>query len=148
MRKATQEQGSDVDVDLQRAMEQVSIISQALCDIQRRYQEQVRLAQRGGVKQRYHADFAPPGQQGKPRQSGAEASGVLSEVQRLKEQLERSEGQRREAERQLGEASAAVAQLQRVGTSTTQACPTTGAFRSAPVHQIIMTFSTDLRGVP
>lgn len=41
MHKATQDQGSDVDLELRRALEQVSIISTALHDIQRHYQEQV-----------------------------------------------------------------------------------------------------------
>lgn len=48
MQKATQEQGSDVDVDLRRVMEQVSTISQALCEIQRHYQDQVRSVMKGG----------------------------------------------------------------------------------------------------
>ncbi|TNM93601.1 hypothetical protein fugu_001777 [Takifugu bimaculatus] len=41
MHKATQEQGSDVDLELRRALEQVSIIGTALRDIQRHYQDQV-----------------------------------------------------------------------------------------------------------
>lgn len=41
MHKATQEQGSDMDLELRRALEQVSIIGTALHDIQRRYQDQV-----------------------------------------------------------------------------------------------------------
>uniref|UniRef100_H3CD08 Shootin 2 n=1 Tax=Tetraodon nigroviridis TaxID=99883 RepID=H3CD08_TETNG len=96
MQKATREQGSDVGVgvgvDLRRAMEQVSIISEALFNIQHWYQE-------------------------KPRQSGTEESGVLSEVQRLKDQLEMSEEQRKDLERQLSEASLAAAQLQGEGTA-------------------------------
>lgn len=41
MHKATQDQGSDVDLELRRALEQVSIIGTALRDIQRHYQDQV-----------------------------------------------------------------------------------------------------------
>lgn len=43
MQKANQEPGSDLDVDLRKAMEQVSIISEVLCDIQHHYQAQVRM---------------------------------------------------------------------------------------------------------
>lgn len=41
MQKATQERDSDVDLELRRALEQVSIIGTALRDIQRHYQDQV-----------------------------------------------------------------------------------------------------------
>lgn len=55
--------------------------------------------------------------QGKLCQSGTEESGVLAEVQRLKDQLETSEEQREGLERQLSEASVAVARLQGEGTA-------------------------------
>lgn len=41
MHRATEEQGSDVDLELRQALEQVSIIGTALREIQRHYQDQV-----------------------------------------------------------------------------------------------------------
>ncbi|XP_056883358.1 shootin-1 isoform X3 [Takifugu flavidus] len=90
MHKATQEQGSDVDLELRRALEQVSIIGTALRDIQRHYQDQ----------------------QGTPSRCGRDENGVLSEVQSLKDQLETCEEQREDLERQLAQANMAVTQLQ------------------------------------
>eukprot|EP00066_Takifugu_rubripes_P025839 XP_011615105.1 PREDICTED: shootin-1-like isoform X3 [Takifugu rubripes] len=90
MHKATQEQGSDVDLELRRALEQVSIIGTALRDIQRHYQDQ----------------------QGTPSRRGRDENGVLSEVQSLKDQLETCEEQREDLERQLAQANMAVTQLQ------------------------------------
>ncbi|XP_029696763.1 shootin-1 isoform X2 [Takifugu rubripes] len=89
MHKATQEQGSDVDLELRRALEQVSIIGTALRDIQRHYQDQ-----------------------GTPSRRGRDENGVLSEVQSLKDQLETCEEQREDLERQLAQANMAVTQLQ------------------------------------
>lgn len=71
------------------------------------------------MKQRRHtglaARFAVLFQQEKARQSGTAESGDLSEVRRLKGQLETSEEQRKDVERQLSEAGAALAQLQGEG---------------------------------
>lgn len=52
----------------------------------------------------------------KESQSPEEASGVISEVQSLKEQLERSLQERKALETQLSEASGSVTQLQEQGS--------------------------------
>ncbi|XP_049923933.1 shootin-1 isoform X2 [Epinephelus moara] len=82
-------QSSETGLQLQQALEQISNISTALCDIQRCYQDQVRQSQ-GAV----------------------EESGVRSELQNLREQLEKSEEERKTLETQLFEANSAATQLQ------------------------------------
>ncbi|XP_054457214.1 LOW QUALITY PROTEIN: shootin-1 [Anoplopoma fimbria] len=81
-------QSSDTGLKLQEALEQISIISSALCDIQRYYQDQV-----------------------KQSQSAVEESAVLPELQNLREQLEKSEEERKALETQLSEANGSVTQL-------------------------------------
>lgn len=82
-------QSSEMGLQLQKALEQISNVSTALCDIQRCYQDQVRQSQ-----------------------CALEESGVLSELQNLRQQLEKSEEERKALETQLSEANTAVAQLQ------------------------------------
>ncbi|XP_061566458.1 shootin-1 isoform X2 [Cololabis saira] len=74
-----------MQLQLQQALEQISHVSTALCDIQRYYQES-----KGAVEQ----------------------SGVISELQNLKEQLEISERERKTLETQLSEAHRHATQLQ------------------------------------
>ncbi|XP_031706486.1 shootin-1 isoform X4 [Anarrhichthys ocellatus] len=74
---------------LQQALEQISNISLALCDIQRCYQDQVRRSQ-----------------------SAVDQSAVLSELQNLREQLEGSEEEKKALETQLCGANGCVVQLQ------------------------------------
>ncbi|XP_035531661.1 shootin-1 [Morone saxatilis] len=80
---------SETGLQLQQALEQISTISTALCDIQRTYQDQV-----------------------KQSQSAVEESSVLSELQNLKEQLEKSKEERKALEDKLSEANGTVTQLQ------------------------------------
>ncbi|KAK9524870.1 hypothetical protein VZT92_017234 [Zoarces viviparus] len=74
---------------LQQALEQISTISLALCDIQCCYQDQVRQSQ-----------------------SAVDQSAVLSELQNLREQLEGSEEEKKALETQLCGANGCVMQLQ------------------------------------
>ncbi|XP_035850075.1 shootin-1 isoform X1 [Sander lucioperca] len=82
-------QSSETGLQLQQALEQISNISTALCDIQRYYQNQV-----------------------KSGPSAVEESGVLSELQNLREQLEKREEERKALETQLSEANSTVTELQ------------------------------------
>ncbi|KAK1890047.1 Shootin-1 [Dissostichus eleginoides] len=82
-------QSSDTGLQLQRALEQISNISTALCDIQRLYQEQV-----------------------KPSQGAVDESSIVSELQNLRAELESSEEERKTLETQLSEANSTVTQLQ------------------------------------
>ncbi|XP_028420315.1 shootin-1 isoform X2 [Perca flavescens] len=82
-------QSSETGLQLQQALEQISNISTALCDIQRYYQNQVKLSP-----------------------SAVEESGILSELQNLREQLEKSEEERKALKTQLSEATSTVTELQ------------------------------------
>ncbi|XP_063752328.1 shootin-1 isoform X2 [Eleginops maclovinus] len=82
-------QSSETGLQLQQALEQISNISTALCDIQRLYQEQVA-----------------------PRQGAVEESNVVLELQNLRAELERSEEEKKALETQLSEANSTVTQLQ------------------------------------
>ncbi|KAM6894188.1 shootin-1 [Lycodopsis pacificus] len=79
---------------LQQALEQISNISLALCDIQRCYQDQVAVDQSA------------------VDQSAVDQSAVLSELQKLREQLEGSEEEKKALETQLRGANGCVVQLQ------------------------------------
>ncbi|KAL3046260.1 hypothetical protein OYC64_004299 [Pagothenia borchgrevinki] len=83
------QQSSDTGLQLQRALEQISNISTALCDIRRLYQEQV-----------------------KPSQGAGDESSIVSELQNLRAELESSEEERKTLETQLSEANCTVTQLQ------------------------------------
>ncbi|XP_068584231.1 shootin-1 isoform X2 [Cebidichthys violaceus] len=78
-----------LQLQLQQALEQISSISTALCDIQRCYQDQ-----------------------GRRSQSAVDQSAVLSELQNLREQLERSEEEKKALETQLCGSNGCVVQLQ------------------------------------
>ncbi|XP_041635505.1 shootin-1 isoform X2 [Cheilinus undulatus] len=80
---------SDTGLQLQQALEQISTISTTLSDIQRCYHDQI-----------------------KQNQGAVVESSIVSELQELKEQLERNEGERRALETQLTEANTTVTQLQ------------------------------------
>ncbi|XP_039679173.1 shootin-1 isoform X2 [Perca fluviatilis] len=82
-------QSSETGLQLQQALEQISNISTALCDIQRYYQNQVKLSP-----------------------SAVEESSFLSERQNLREQLEKSEEERKALKTQLSEANSTVTELQ------------------------------------
>nr|XP_046236196.1 shootin-1 isoform X3 [Scatophagus argus] len=77
-------QSSEIGLQLQQALEQISTISKALCDVQRFYQDQ----------------------------SAVEGTSVLSEHQSLKEQLETSKEETKALETRLCEANRTVTQLQ------------------------------------
>ncbi|XP_033962225.1 shootin-1 isoform X2 [Pseudochaenichthys georgianus] len=81
-------QSSDAGLQLQRALEQISSISSALCDIQRLYQEQV-----------------------EPSQGAGDERGIVSELQNLRAELESSEEERKTLVTQLSEANGTVTQL-------------------------------------
>lgn len=111
-------------VQLQQALEQISNISTALSDIQLYYQEQVTkeslviLDQNEGTFYFLHhiPSFSYLRVQVKPNQSAVEESGVLSELQNLREQLEKSEKERKSIETQLSEANSTVTKLQEEGS--------------------------------
>lgn len=112
-------QNTETGLQLQQALEQISNISTALCDIQRYYQDQVCVdvmkREQNGFP--HHVpSFFHPRVQVKQSQSAEEESRVLSELQNLKEQLEKSEEERTALETQLSEANGTVAQLQEEGT--------------------------------
>lgn len=119
-----------VAVQLQQALEQISNISTALSDIQCYYQEQVMKESVVIQKQnKYHCVhslhrihcYSHFLAQAKPNQSAVEESSVLSELQKLREQLGKSEEERKAVETQLSEANSVVTQLQEEGSHTVQA---------------------------
>uniref|UniRef100_I3K575 Shootin 2 n=1 Tax=Oreochromis niloticus TaxID=8128 RepID=I3K575_ORENI len=79
-----------MQVQLEQALQQISQTSTALCDIQLYYQDR--------------------------SQSAVEESSALSELQNLREQLEKSEEERKTLETQLSDANSLVTQLQEEGT--------------------------------
>ncbi|XP_034020730.1 shootin-1 isoform X2 [Thalassophryne amazonica] len=83
-------QSSETASQLQRALEQISSISTALCDIQRCYQDQLK--------------------QSLP--SAAEDSSILCELQDLRQQLQRTVEEKAALETHLSEANRTVRQLQ------------------------------------
>eukprot|EP00064_Thunnus_orientalis_P020888 superscaffoldBa00006023_g21040 len=84
-----QMQSSDTGLQLQKALEQISTINTALCDIQRYYQDQM-----------------------KQSQSSVDDSSFLSELQNLRVQLKKSEEERKALETQLSEANSAFTKVQ------------------------------------
>ncbi|XP_005751145.1 shootin-1 [Pundamilia nyererei] len=93
--KAAQASETDLkmQVQLEQALQQISQLSTALCDIQLYYQDRL-----------------------KQSQSAVEESSALSELQNLREQLEKSEEERKTLETQLSDANSLVTQLQEEGT--------------------------------
>ncbi|XP_076737825.1 shootin-1 isoform X2 [Maylandia zebra] len=89
--KAAQASETDLkmQVQLEQALQQISQLSTALCDIQLYYQDRL-----------------------KQSQSAVEESSALSELQNLREQLEKSEEERKTLETQLSDANSLVARLQ------------------------------------
>ncbi|XP_005453181.1 shootin-1 isoform X2 [Oreochromis niloticus] len=89
--KAAQASETDLkmQVQLEQALQQISQTSTALCDIQLYYQDRL-----------------------KQSQSAVEESSALSELQNLREQLEKSEEERKTLETQLSDANSLVTQLQ------------------------------------
>ncbi|XP_042075119.1 formin-like protein 2 isoform X2 [Haplochromis burtoni] len=89
--KAAQASETDLkmQVQLEQALQQISQLSTALCDIQLYYQDRL-----------------------KQSQSAVEESSALSELQNLREQLEKSEEERKTLETQLSDANSLVTQLQ------------------------------------
>lgn len=117
-------QSSETSLQLQQALDQISTISAALSDIQRHYQEQVCCDDReknGHPLWSTYVFLRVPGffhtcVQVKQGQSAMEESSLLSELQNLKEQLDRSEEERKALETQLSEANSTSTQLQEKGS--------------------------------
>lgn len=113
-----------MQLQLQQALEQISNISAALCDVQCYFKDQVC---KRPVRTRVYEyislclSFSHVCDQVKQSKSAVEESSVLPELQNLREQLETREMEKKMLESQLSEANRCVTQLQEEGSTFTSA---------------------------
>lgn len=107
--------GGGLQLQLQQALQQISQISTTLCDIQLCYQGQV-----CETKQSIHHSgysFLHAYISDQVNVSEVDGSSVPSELQSLRELLEKTEEEKKALEAQLSEANSAITELQQQGNS-------------------------------